>query len=132
MKEVAAAIAIRDGRVLLARRAAGQNLAGYWEFPGGKKEPNETIEACMTREILEELGVTARAGRIFADSTYTYPGGEIHLYGIEVELADEPLQLRVHDAVQWVKIERILELKLAPADIPIAVKLQERFPTAAS
>ena len=54
---VAAAALIRDGRVLLARRPEGKPLAGFWEFPGGKLEPNEIPEACLVRELEEELSI---------------------------------------------------------------------------
>jgi len=57
MKEVVAAIIANDGRVLIARRDANQNLAGKWEFPGGKLEPGETPKQCLEREIKEELGI---------------------------------------------------------------------------
>ncbi len=55
MKSVTAAIIVREGRYLLARRSEGQNLAGFWEFPGGKIEANETPKECLIRELREEL-----------------------------------------------------------------------------
>ncbi|GAB6157839.1 hypothetical protein JCM39194_10390 [Desulfotomaculum varum] len=57
MKEVTAAIIINDGKVLIAKRAENQKLAGKWEFPGGKIESGETPEECLIREINEELGI---------------------------------------------------------------------------
>ena len=57
MRQVTAAVLVRDGKVLIAQRKRGNALAGKWEFPGGKLEPGETSEACLRRELLEEFGV---------------------------------------------------------------------------
>ena len=54
--EVAAGLVYREGRYLIARRNPGVHLAGFWEFPGGKCEPGETLEECLRRELFEELG----------------------------------------------------------------------------
>lgn len=61
MKEVTAAIILKDNRVLIAQRAPGENLAGKWEFPGGKVEHGETPKECLKREISEELDVDIEA-----------------------------------------------------------------------
>ena len=58
MIEVAAAIIVNGGKILIAQRAENQNLAGKWEFPGGKVESGETPEECLVREIKEETGLT--------------------------------------------------------------------------
>ena len=55
---VAAALVDGDGRVLIGKRPQGKSLAGLWEFPGGKLEPGESPEACLIRELDEELGIT--------------------------------------------------------------------------
>ena len=54
---VIAAVIERDGHLLVARRLEGTHLAGLWEFPGGKCEPGEAHDACLARELTEELGV---------------------------------------------------------------------------
>lgn len=126
MKLVAAAIARREGRILVTRRAAGQNLAGMWEFPGGKLEPAETPQACIIRELREELGVGASAGEVLTESVYEYPGGAIRLIGVEVELEAGDFQLTVHDAFVWLEPAQLLSVALAPADIPIAEEIARR------
>ena len=120
MIQVAAAIAIVEGKVLVTRRAAGQKLAGCWEFPGGKLEPGEDVQSCIVRELQEELGVTSIAGEIITSSDYTYPGGAIRLVAIGVTLNQTDFTLTVHDNHAWIAPGELLELKLAPADIPIA------------
>src|SRR5215831_14141184 len=78
---VAAAVVWREGRLLLTQRPPGGQLGLQWEFPGGKIEPGETAEHALEREIAEELGVAARAGRTLGIERYTYT------HGLEVEIA---------------------------------------------
>ena len=61
--QVAAALIWRDGKLLITSRPKGRHLAGFWEFPGGKQEEDETLRRCLEREIKEELGVEIRAGK---------------------------------------------------------------------
>lgn len=122
MKNVAAALAIEEGKVMLTRRAPGQQLEGFWEFPGGKVEPGETVHQCIEREVKEELNLTCIAERIFKESVYKYEGGAINLIGVLVTVNGEP-ELHVHDSLIWAPIDELLNFKLAPADIPIAKEL---------
>ena len=124
MKEVSAAIIIRDQKVLMARRAAGESLAGFWEFPGGKREADETISDCLIREIREELALNIEVMGEFGVSDYQYPGGEIRLIGLLAEIKNGEISMTVHDAVEWIELRKVLDYKLAPADIPLAEKLR--------
>jgi 8-oxo-dGTP diphosphatase len=119
MKVVTAAIIERDGRYFLARRAPGQSLEGFWEFPGGKVEPGELPEQCLVRELQEELKLTAEVESFFAESMYEYERGAIRLVAYFVKiLAGEPT-LSVHDQSGWFSKDEASELRLAPADLPI-------------
>lgn len=120
MKVVTAGI-LRDleGRVLVARRGPGEKLAGKWEFPGGKQEPNETLQQCLERELHEELGIRVCAGNVIATSDYVYDHGSIRLVALDVNWLSGAMQLRVHDKVAWLQPPDIAGLDLAPADIPI-------------
>jgi len=120
MKIVTAAIVERAGRYLVTRRASGQSLSGFWEFPGGKLQPEETLQQCLQRELFEELGVTSRVGKLLVESHFKYDHGEILLKALEAELLEQELTLSVHDEVRWLPADEILNLQLAPADIPIA------------
>ena len=124
MREVSAAIIIRDQKVLMARRAAGESLAGFWEFPGGKREADETISDCLIREIREELALNIKVLGEFGVSDYQYPGGEIRLIGLLAEIKNGEISMTVHDAVEWIELRKVLDYKLAPADIPLAEKLR--------
>jgi 8-oxo-dGTP diphosphatase len=127
LRAVAAAIAISGGKVLVTRRSPGQNLAGFWEFPGGKLEDEEDVGTCIVRELLEELGVTSSAGEVITTSEYTYQGGAISLIAIAVELHSHDFRLAVHDDHAWIAPEELLSLNQAPADIPIAKELIKRY-----
>lgn len=119
-QKVAAAIILKQGHVLVTRRALGQKLAGFWEFPGGKLEPGETLGACIERELAEELGIDGEAGEVIATNVHIYPAGAIELIAIHVRIATESFKLAVHDEARWVTGGELLSLELAPADVPIA------------
>jgi len=127
MKNVSAAIVIKDKSILLGRRSPSVNLAGFWEFPGGKQDPGETIQECLERELFEELSVASVAGDVFHESIFKYEGGTINLIGIVTELLDTNFTLTVHDKVEWVQVSELLSYKLAPADIPIAEKVRNKY-----
>lgn len=120
MKNVSAAIIFKENKVLLTRRAPGEKLAGYWEFPGGKQENNETIQECLVRELKEELNLNVSCSEILTESIYHYEGGSINLIAISTEIINGKISLSVHDKYQWVGINSLLSFELAPADIPIA------------
>ena len=70
---VTAAVIERDGALLVTRRQAGVHLEGYWEFPGGKCDPGEALDACLARELREELDVEARVTDEVFTTTHAYP-----------------------------------------------------------
>jgi 8-oxo-dGTP diphosphatase len=123
MKTVAAAIIIREGRVLLARRRPGESQAGLWEFPGGTVREGETPQRALEREIFEELGVRAKAGPALARNEYRYPDGAIMLVAVQAELESLDFKLTDHDLAEWVPLSELLSFDLSPADIPIAREL---------
>jgi 8-oxo-dGTP diphosphatase len=125
--DVAAAIILRQNRVLVARRATGQKMAGLWEFPGGKVEPGESAQSCIVRELQEELAITGHAGAVLITNHHRYPGGAINLIAVQFDMNGDSLELTVHDAVEWVALDELLTLDLAPADIPIAEHLRTIF-----
>jgi 8-oxo-dGTP diphosphatase len=125
MKTVTAAIITDKGRVLLARRAPGENLSGRWEFPGGKMEEGESLEECIRREIHEELGLEVVVSEVFARTTYHGDPGPFEIIALRAEVTAGCLRLTVHDRAEWVSIQGLLAYNLAPADIYIARKLQE-------
>ncbi|MGY3805284.1 (deoxy)nucleoside triphosphate pyrophosphohydrolase [Pigmentibacter ruber] len=123
MKTVVAALIENQGFYFVAQRAKGQKLEGFWEFPGGKLEKNESIEQCIIREIKEELNIKIVPKNIFSETIYEYEFGKIKLIGVISDIVEGNLELRVHSQYKWLKPVDILKITLAPADIPIAQKL---------
>ena len=115
---------IRDakGRVLLARRTAGRDLAGLWEFPGGKLEPDETPEASLARELKEELGIDAVAGAPVIQVPQQYPDKRLVLDVRQVTFQGVPKGLD-GQALMWAPMERLASYPMPPADRPVVAAL---------
>ncbi len=127
MISVVAAIALRDGQVMVARRAIGQRQAGLWEFPGGKVEAGESDAQALARELHEELNVAAIIGEEFSRTQYDYADSSIELIGLFTELPDLEYVLSVHDQIDWLPIGHLAMVELAPADVALAQQLMQRF-----
>lgn len=113
---VAAALIERDGRYLLTQRLKGVHLAGLWEFPGGKREPGESLEECLRRELAEELGIDITPPTFVLRHQHVYPEHAValHFFSCSI-LRGEPRPLGCA-AVQWVKPEEFHRYALPPAD----------------
>lgn len=123
--EVTAAVFVKDDKVLLLRRSQGYSSAGCWEYPGGKIEPGETGKQCIKRELLEELCIEAEIGDFLAESTFTTADKTIHLLAYSVKNYRGPIQLSVHDSMEWVPLHALLTHDQLPADYMISKKLLE-------
>src|ERR1051325_7823323 len=77
--EVAAGVVFHEGRMLITQRRPDDHLGGLWEFPGGKRERGETFEACLQRELKEELGIEVEVGEWLDSVTHSYPDRTISL-----------------------------------------------------
>lgn len=122
MRVVAAAVIIEDGRLFLARRPPGDNLAGMWELPGGKVEVGETPQECLARELREELAMEAKAGEILAETEYTYVHGRFRMLALRA-VRQSGFELLVHDRVAWVSADGLGAHDLAPADVALVRQL---------
>ncbi len=119
---VAAAVVERDGQFLLTRRLAGTHLAGAWEFPGGKCEPGESPEACLRREIREELGVDIRVGTRLLVTRHDYPGRSVELHFYRGTIAGSPAPL-LGQEMQWVLRADLESLEFPEADAELIHRL---------
>jgi 8-oxo-dGTP diphosphatase len=116
--EVTAAIVKKGSKILIARRSPKKHLAGFWEFPGGKIEKGETPEACLKRELEEELGIIVHVGPFFMENTHQYEQKIILLKAYRCELISGEITLNDHDQIQWVEATEFSNYEFAPADIP--------------
>ena len=111
-----AGIALRDGRVFVARRKPGGDMGLKWEFPGGKAEPGEDDQRTLAREWDEEFGTAARALRPLGASGFEHGGRRYELAAWLIELDGEPSELREHVEAAWVGRDRLESLDLADSD----------------
>ena len=124
---VAAALVDVDGRVLIGRRPSGKQMAGLWEFPGGKVEAGETPEAALIRELHEELGITARrdclAASVFA--SHAYEGFHLLMPLYLLRRWEGQVERREHAALAWAKPADLFGYPMPPADAPLCAWLRD-------
>jgi 8-oxo-dGTP diphosphatase len=124
-KLVVAALITNDrDEVLLTQRRADQDLPLMWEFPGGKIEPGEAPEAALARELAEEIGVTARVGRIWDVLFHAYPKYDVYMlvYACTLEPDAAPRPVEVAD-LAWVPRTHLRNYAILPADEPLIARL---------
>jgi len=122
---VTAAVIERGGRLLVTRRLKGTHLEGFWEFPGGKCDAGESLDACLRRELREELAVDATVGPEILTTSHEYPGRRVELHFFTCELLGDPVP-QLNQEMQWVPREALASLKLPPADDELVALLASK------
>ena len=123
--EVAAAVLLRDNATgdsdyLLACRPEGKVYAGYWEFPGGKVEPGETLREALQRELNEELGITVECAWPWLSCVYTYPHATVRLKFFRVTAWQGEVVAVEHSGLTWTRIGEAPDVSpVLPANGPI-------------
>lgn len=120
---VAGVISDARGRILLARRTEGRDLAGRWEFPGGKREPGETEAEALIRELQEELGITAEIGEPVINVPQQYPDKRLCLDVRRVLSWKGHPRGHEGQALAWVAPEKLQRYVMPPADRPVVAAL---------
>lgn len=120
---VTAAVLQQDGKILIAQRPQDGLLGGLWEFPGGKQEPGETLEACLSREISEELDVEIKVGALFGTYQHAYTHFRITLHAFHCQITGGKLQPTEHSDVQWVTPAMMNDFPMGKIDREIAERL---------
>lgn len=121
--KVAAGIIRHSGRILIAQRGPSDRHALKWEFPGGKIEPGETLEACLRRELDEELGIQVRVGALLAHHLHFDGPVQVDLTAYHVRWITGDLCLNVHTQYRWVTVAAMRKFDFLPADLPIIAHL---------
>ncbi len=126
---VVAAVIERDQRFLLTQRLKGSHLEGHWEFPGGKCEAGETLEAGLLRELREELAVEATIGGRMLVTRHTYPERTVELHFYRAAIAGEPVP-QLGQQMRWATRDDLQTLTFPAADADL-IALLTRDPSAA-
>ena len=122
--QVSAGLIFREGKLLIAQRFKEAHVGGLWEFPGGKRECDETSEECLRRELQEELGVSVRVGQLVEEIAHAYPERRVLLRFYRCSLdAGEPMALGCA-ACKWVSRKELADYDFPAADARLLEKLQ--------
>jgi 8-oxo-dGTP diphosphatase len=120
---IVAAVIISGGRVLACERSAPPEVAGRWEFPGGKVEPGESDTDALVRECAEELGVRVEVGaRVGPDVPLAHGRAVLRVFAVTLLDGDEPRALE-HTAMRWLAVDELDSVPWLPADTPIVREL---------
>jgi 8-oxo-dGTP diphosphatase len=120
---VVAALIQRGSKVLLDRRPLGGRHGGLWEFPGGKREPGETDQEALARELFEELGVAATIGPEVARAEHGDADVRITLVLYRAEIEGEP-EAKDVEAIDWFDVDALDALAMPPADLPLVAAVR--------
>lgn len=124
MLVVAAAIILKEDKVLIAQREAGSNMEFKWEFPGGKMEQSETPEQCLKREIREELDMEIEPVEIYKAVRHKHQDKDILLLAYICKyVKGEGRTLECND-FRWIHKNQLKEFEYTPADVAIVEKLK--------
>ena len=115
MRRIIAAAIVKEDKILIARRKYG-SLAGYWEFPGGKVEGNETDAECLKREIMEEFTVNIKVEEFLGEERFSIEGKECLMALYKTMWMNGNFDLIVHSEIVWVTKEQLQKYMLAPVD----------------
>lgn len=122
--EVVAAI-IKDGEKIFATQRGYGEFKDGWEFPGGKKEPDETLEEALLREIREELDIAIKIDYLLDTIEYDYPTFHLTMHCFLCTVLSGNLILREHEAARWLTKEQLWSVDWLPADLVLIKKLEE-------
>lgn len=123
--EVAAGLVFRAGKLLITKRYDDAHLGGLWEFPGGKREPAETYEECLARELREELAIEVRVGPLVESLDHTYPEKTVHLKFFTCAWAAGEPQALGCAAFEWVGDHELAHYEFPAADARLLERLRK-------
>jgi mutator protein MutT len=125
--EVAIAVVKKGRKILICKRKVGGSLGGFWEFPGGKREPGESLEACLSRELMEEVGMTARVVERLTPIRHDYGQTRVTLNPFLCEhTSGEPTPIAC-ERVEWVEVMEFGDYTFPPANEPLLMEIEGKI-----
>jgi 8-oxo-dGTP diphosphatase len=125
--EVAIAVVKRGRKILICQRKMGGNLGGFWEFPGGKRETGESLEACLSRELMEEVGMTARVVEKLTQIRHDYGKTRVTLNPFLCEhVGGEAVAIEC-ERVEWVEVEQFNDFEFPSANDPLLKEIEKKM-----
>ncbi len=122
--EVAAGVVFRGGKLLITQRMPHDHLGGLWEFPGGKREPGESFENCLHRELMEELAIEVEIVGLIEAVDHPVPDGKIHLRFFHCRwLRHEPSPIACQ-ALAWIEPGQLGDYSFPAADAGLLDRLK--------
>ncbi len=119
LKVVGALLRDKENRIFSCMRPDGDAWAGWWEFPGGKVDPGESMQEALSREIKEELGILVSPKSKICEIDHSYEDRDVNLHIFDCGLVDpQEITLMEHGDSRWLAREDLLEVNWLPADLP--------------
>jgi A/G-specific adenine glycosylase len=126
--DVVIAMIVRNRRVLVCQRRKQDAFAGFWEFPGGKREGDETAEQCLRRELMEELGIAVFPAKLLTIIDHEYPALHVRLFpylcAIAADADPKPL---ASQQLRWVDPAELRQLEFPAANARLVEELAEEL-----
>lgn len=123
--EVAAGLVFQNNTLLITQRQPGSHLEGLWEFPGGKREPGESLQECLARELREELGIGVQVAELLETITHAYPGKVVRLNFYPCRWLSGELQALGCAAFRWIRREELDTYEFPAADARLLSRLKQ-------
>ena|SRR5690348_1362328 len=122
--DVAAGLVFHRNELLITQRHAQAHLGGLWEFPGGKREPEETFEQCLIRELREELGIEVAVGPLIESVEHSYPDKKVRIKFFKCAWVRGEPQALGCAALEWVRASQLGAYAFPAADARLIGRLQ--------
>jgi mutator protein MutT len=125
--DVAIAVVVFEGKILICQRKSGDTFGGYWEFPGGKCEPGERVEDCLARELREELDIEIEPTEKFPVIAHNYPTADLTLHPFLCRHVSGQPRMIECQKIEWVLPDKLADYRFPPANHALLNQIVQRL-----